>query len=273
MSDFTFQIPLMVIGLLAIFFVTVRIYLHKKRREKRLLGIQYLINVRYFLAHVQQHRGLTNGYLNGSKNLFFEIEMLHQKINTNISVISEISAEIHSNDRWKSIIQHWSRLANGFHTNVVDNNLQQHNLLIQSILYLVDDMAQLHDLSSIRLTTGIPFHYAWRELLAACEFVGQARAIGTGVAATQHCTVTDRIKLNYLCQKVQENCQQLIGHSSMSNNDPISHLITCINQRLIVGHISIDAAEYFALASKALDSLLDEYDKIVADEAKNIAIS
>lgn len=273
MSNFNFQIPLMVIGLLALFFVTVKVYLHKKRRNKQLIGIQYLINIRYFLAHVQQHRGLSNGYLNGSKNLLFEIEMLHQKLNSNISTINAISTEIENNDRWKSIVQHWSRLANGFHTNIVDNNLQQHNLLIQSILYLIDDMAQLHDLTPIRLNTGIPFHYAWRELLTAGEFVGQARAIGTGVAATQHCSVTDRIKLNYLCQKVEDNCQQLIGHNSSSKNDPISHLITCINQHLITGQITIDASEYFALASKALDSLLDEYDKIIADQAKKIAHS
>ncbi len=256
-------------GLVALVVVTVIIASIKRRKKQRLkrqsIGLSWLQSMRRLLSHVQQHRGLTNGFLNGSKNLLKDIHPLQRNISIDITDIARIDPWIESNDRWQSITQHWARLAGGFESNSADNNLLQHNNLIQSVLYLIDDMAQSHDLLLLKDEHNRPFHLSWRELLSAAEFIGQARAIGTGVAAIGSCDSISRIRLNYLCQKIIENTTRVWRDLAPQESQRLSvdKLIACINEQVVHEQVGIQAADFFDVASHALDSLHEQYDSIV----------
>ncbi len=237
----------------------------KQRLKRQAVGLSWLQSMRRLLSHIQQHRGLTNGFLNGGKDLLKDIHPLQRNISIDISDISRIDAWIEGNERWQSITQHWARLAGGFESNAADNNLVQHNNLIQSVLYLIDDMAQSHDLLLLKDDQNRPFHLSWRELLSAAEFIGQARAIGTGVAAAGSCDSISRIRLNFLCQKILENTARVWRDLAPQESQRLSvdKLVTCINEQVVHERVGIQAADFFYVASQALDSLHEQYDSIV----------
>ena len=234
-------------------------------KKRQIIGISWLQSLRKLLSHIQQHRGLTNGYLNGGKELINDIYPLQKMITADIDAIVRIDGWIESSERWGSITQHWARLAGGFESNNCDNNLIQHNNLIQNLLYLIDDMAQAHDLLLLKDSGGKPFHLSWRELLSAAEYIGQARAIGTGVAALHCCDSISRIRLNYLCQKITENTSRVWRDIPPSDEQRkrVDELLLCINEKIIRDHTAIAATEYFDIASKALNSLHDQYDTLI----------
>jgi hypothetical protein len=239
----------------------------KARNSRQRLGLSWLQSLRVFLASIQRHRGLTTGYLSGSDSLMAEVVALQQKVGKDIGVIACIDPWMEENARWQAITQHWARLAGRFESNNVDNNMNQHNALIQNILYLIDDMAQEHDLLLLHSRNGTPLHLVWRELLLAAEYVGQARALGMGVVAAAHCDSVNRIRLKYLCQKVEENTGRVWRKIKPQGDSQtqVERLLLCISEDVIRNAPSISPADYFLTASSALDGLHEHYDKIVED--------
>ena len=120
-----------------------------RAREENLFrtGILYLKNFRSLLTHIQQHRGLTNSYICGYKNYEFDIEQLEELVRNEIYNMEAIDSWIKNNSKWQSIIDHWSRLNLNYKNSGAEYNLKQHNILIASSLYLVDDLAYSHQLT------------------------------------------------------------------------------------------------------------------------------
>jgi hypothetical protein len=262
-----------VVGICAVilFIAVLTFSLHKQRiryrKRRQAVGLCWLQCLRALLACVQRHRGLTTGYLNGSTGLKNEIESLQQEATQNIRDIVAIDPWMESNDRWMAIIQHWARIAGRFEKNSANNNLDQHQALIQNILYLIDDMAQDHDLLLLRSRDNKPLHLSWRELLSAAEYIGQARALGMGVTAAAHCNSVSRIKLKYLCRKITENTARVWSEIKplKDSEKKVEAILTCISQQIINEKPSISSADYFLLASLALDSLHEQYDNIIEE--------
>lgn len=263
---------LLVFSGLALVTVVGLVYLGIRKRQERLqkqiLGLSWLQCIRGMLAHIQQHRGLTSAYLNGRRELLGDIETLQRQVSRDIVDVARMDDWIEAQDAWHGITQHWARLAGGYRDNSTDNNIAQHSALILSLLYLIDDMAQAHDLLLLKGPGNKPFNLSWRELLTAAEFIGQSRAVGMAVAALGHCDSISRIRLNYLCQKIGENTQKVWGQipPPADQRELVEGLLQCINEELIRERVSIEPAAFFNKASKAIDSLHDHYDKLVEEQ-------
>ncbi len=246
---------------------------HRLNRYRRqAVGLQWLQSMKRFLSHIQQHRGMSNGYLNGRDELLHDLEFLQLKITSDLGVIVGTDDWLQNNERWQSICDHWSRLSCTFRRNNAENNLAQHNALIASILYLMDDMAQEHDLLLLSLPQGKPLYLLWRQLLAAAEFVGQTRAIGMGVAVRGECDSVARIRLNYLCQKISDNTGSFWDEIPVDEyqRQGLEDFIACIGQHLVSDRVSIAPTDFFQSASKVLDDLYAQYDSLLAINAESI---
>jgi len=246
----------------------------KSRRKRQKAGLSWLQSLRVLLSDIQRHRGLTMGYLKGDSALQHDIETLQKIVGRDIKEVSAIDPWMEANGRWQAITQHWARLAGRYVVNSAENNMDQHNALIQNMLYLIDDMAQEHELLALRSRDGKPLHLAWRELLLAAEFVGQARALGMGVTAAQRCDSVNRLRLKYLCQKVEENTERLWREiTPMRDSEAkVQTLLGCIHSDIIKDRPTIVPQAFFLLASDTLDSLHAHYDQIV-EELKWHALS
>ena len=162
---------------------------------------------------------------------------------------------IRGNVKWSSLVDHWTRLGLSYLQGDADNNFKQHNILIANLLYLIDDVADAHHLSKI---TGDAMDTDWRYLLSIAEYIGQARALGTGVAAKGECSSVLRIQLNHLRNKIASSVDSSWPDKSRVE---IQQLLRCIETELIIERPSIQAVDYFTLASRCIEHVLDQFDR------------
>lgn len=242
----------------------------RKHQSKQRTGVAWLKLMRQFLANLQQHRGRCHGFINGDTSLRSEIEHLQQHCDDLIEKIESLDDWIGQSSRWQGIVDHWQRLKTGFKKIEPENNLKQHFFLIQNLLYLFEDMADEHHLNDLRGQNNKRISYVWKELLEIIEHLGQARAVGTGVAAAGRCTSVNRIKLNYLTQKMTSNQLRLQDFVSQDShvNDGINELISCIQQHLLGEHCQISSQEYFQKATKYINLLYEQFDQRVNQLAR-----
>lgn len=236
-----------------------------RRLQCQILGLEWLKYLKEMIAHVQKHRGLSNAYLNGSEKAMSAIQTLQADLNRDLSRLSTMDDWVKADSRWQNISQHLGRLTKNFVNLPVDNNMNQHNQLIQSLLFFVDDVAQQYDLLLLKSSNGVALQISWREVLRTAEYIGQARAVGTGVAVLNHCDSVSRIRLNYLCRKIEENTSALWQQirPDESQKSRVTDLLQCIVEQTIKEKSEMDSDAYFALATSALDSLHDQYDSMI----------
>ncbi|MBC9250946.1 hypothetical protein A9179_11715 [Pseudomonas alcaligenes] len=167
------------------------------------------------------------------------------------------------------MFDHWSRLREGRNTDAV-NNLAQHHLIIRNSIFLMQDVACEVDLSEGRAALGY-LPCIWREVVQAAEWAGQARALGTGIAAAGHSSAEQRVRLRFLYQKIQllagAAFATLQRHAAEHPQTKISSLpqrervvadfLRCIEQELLSQERpTIAAKTYFQHATLAIDELL-----------------
>lgn len=235
------------------------------RNKQQQLGLLWLSQCQLMLSDLQKHRGLSHGFLSGGKELLLELQLLHAKVQQHIETINATGEWVNEDEQWLNIQQHWRRLSTGFRYNTVENNLAQHNLLIKNLLSMINNLAEHHQLLLLAINEATPLHITWRDLLHIAETIGQARAIGTGVAASKKCLDTDKIKLNLLCQKITQLTQEIHGELADINEarEQIEILLFCINQQIIQDNVSIDAQQFFNIATEAMDGLYEDYQTLV----------
>jgi len=230
---------------------------HKKRQATELFtqGIEYIKLLRSLLACVQLHRGLTTGFINGDVAVKNDIEKVTIKINRIICEVDVAGDWMQRNVKWSSLMDHWTRLSNVYLQGDAEKNFKQHNILIANLLYLIDDVADVHHLSKI---TGDAMDTDWRYLLSIAEYIGQARALGTGVAAKGECSSVLRIQLNHLRNKIASSVDSSWPDKSRVE---IQQLLRCIETQLIIDQPSIQAGDYFKLATRCIEHVLDQFDR------------
>ena len=241
-----------------LFLLFLLVSLKRKRRlaEQRLRrGIDYVKWLRSLLTFVQQHRGLTTGFINGNKNSQPDIERLNNKVKGLLQEIAQGGDWFAQNSKWSSLCDHWQRLANGYLQGNADNNFKQHNMLIANLLYLIEDVADVHHLARLG---GGNLDTDWRYLLSIAEYIGQARALGTGVAARGECSSVMRIQLNHLRNKIASSVEEAWPEQSRRE---IKNLLHCIESQLVIDTPSISATDYFALATRCIDHVLAQFDQ------------
>lgn len=240
------------------FLVFLMVSLNRKKNQAALLftqGVEYIKLLRILLTYVQQHRGLTTGFINGNAAVKPDIEKITVKIKNIMVEIDDAGEWIHDNVKWISLVDHWSRLRMNYVQGDADKNFKQHNVLIANLLYLIDDVADVHHLSKI---TGDAMDTDWRYLLSIAEYIGQARALGTGVAARGECSSVLRIQLNHLRNKIASSVDSSWPEKSRGE---IQQLLRCIETQVIIEYPSIQASDYFKLATNCIEHVLDQFDR------------
>jgi len=256
---FSFIFIFIIVPGVAIITTIVNITQRKKREEKLFrTGISYLKNLRTLLTHIQQHRGLTNGFLSGNLSAEAEIQHLETLIKKEIGDVRAIDDWINQNSKWESILDHWARLNANFKITDAESNLKQHNLLIANLLYLIDDLAYAHHLGKLGLVGATDTD--WRNLLSIAEFVGQARALGMGAVSKGYCSSVLRIQLNHLRVKIEASIGQSWPEAAQRD---FHHLLKVIAQEVILDQPSISPADYFRLATVCIEHVLREFDRQV----------
>lgn len=254
--------------LLVVILAFIKFSLSKKRKLKR--QKQSLLNVKeikVLIYYAQQHRGMVSAYLNGDKAAFDKITVLRKKIARTLRKIElQVSNE---NERLQSFVEHWQRLGNREITLSTESSFSQHTALIKNLLYLVEDEAERGLLFSQFLPQYPKVGYVWREVLCSTEIIGQIRAIGVGVATRKICSSTDKIRLSFLKQQINDVIASVLNelHCLPKFADEHNRLIRIAKKQtnslidtleielLSSNQITIDRQNYFDQASSVIQAI------------------
>ena len=238
---------------------------------RRADGLQLLKGLRQLLEHLQQHRGLSTGYLGGDRSLKPKVDQTRASIHADLHNLDTFSLSCH--ERWESFTDHWSRLERSSLSLPVGDNIKQHNQLIANMLQLIEDIAAHHNLLFVT-HPGDGVSTLWRELLYTTEWLGQARALGTGIAATGQSTGVERIRLGFLCERIEALSStahtDLKGHnrsglrSLKDAGQPVGVLLSVIETEFLSAAApKLPAAAYFDQATKAISAQFAVVDEML----------
>lgn len=264
-----YQIIVLLISILVIFYLKLNPFKDNRLKIQRqgLLNVRALKQLIYF---IQQHRGMTAAYLNGKKQILTKIKTIRQHIQENIRE-NKLTFD-KDNERWQSFLDHWQRLSTGSAS--ADNSFDQHTLLINNILYLLEDEAEKGLLFSQFLPQFPQAGYVWREVIGATEMIGQARAIGVSVATQKTCSSTDNIRLSFLQQQISEvsktvlhqlYClpQYLEEHNKLIKitQEQTAMFLSTVDQAFLsTNEITLDQQVYFEQATLVIQSIDDVFE-------------
>lgn len=255
-------IGIIVLILLSIFLYINNISIKKQNKARHSQGLVWLKNLRLLLTSIQQHRGLTMGYINGDKSLLNRITPLQQSIKNQINYIQSQPKWDQNNQIWIGILDHWKRLSKNYVNHDSKYNFTQHCNLVMNMLNLIEDCAETHHLHELKCSNNQYATFLWVQLLNAVEHIGQARAIGTSIAAAQESTSVQRIKLNYL-----QNCINdfVKNKEHQVDTSMISTLLHCINKEILIDKPTIAANDFFNLATDVSAVILKKFDDYLDD--------
>ena len=263
----------------AVFLAALLYGLHRRsRRQKQQhiqLNIRQLALLRALIAGFQRHRGLSNGVLCGDNSLSQDLAETRQALDRHSQAAQTLNSS-HS-AAWNGLIDHWSRMREGRGSDPA-NNLAQHHLIIRNSIFLMEDVANEIDLSEGQASLAY-LPCIWREVIQAAEWAGQARALGTGIAAAGRSSAEQRVRLRFLYQKIQQLAGSAFAtlqrHAAQhpqsaafqlpQRAQAVEDLLNCIDHELLSKEQPVIAAKaYFQRATGAIDGLLALVDSALA---------
>ncbi|GEM_PF-262907 len=262
----------LILGLLLVLFIVRKT---KKVRHKQIVGIQFILLIRDLITSTQKHRGWSAAYARGDQSVLGDLNALKQNMKHTSSRL-EHNFPVTEFERWESYQDHWGRLSAHSEQLTLENTVKQHTQIVSNLLFLLEDIAEHYHLTVEHLSDFPNVGLLWRELLHVAEYIGQSRALGTGIATQQFCSSVEKIKLGFLHQKISEiangTFNQLEQQKSKADSFTVSQKVSqakqqigqfcqIIKQELIDAEkIELDSKQYFSMATDAIQVINDIFD-------------
>lgn len=246
--------------------IIVGVLKHRRAQHLQRLGVQWLLALRLLITHIQRHRGLANAVLGGEQKLLHALVEMQTHIASDMAHIASIGEWIDQQEQWQNLVQHWGRLAGKVMRLDARQALEQHNRLIQTALYLVDEVARRHYLNRVPGMSAS----LWRELLTLAEYVGRVRAAGMALAARPETSgsgeLASRRQLDGLIKDV---CQLLEAPAYATGLDEkllqdMVDFLRFTDESFLRQGMVLSASQYYATATRALDEIYERFDRELA---------
>ncbi|MGR5092123.1 hypothetical protein ACPV5O_01370 [Vibrio maritimus] len=256
------SIVLLILGLI----VWKRASTYNSIQASRQGGLQHLTTLRQLLATIQQHRGITNGVLCGDDKLQSRLPSLQSDINRHLQTLATLDEPIRGTSSWRHVEDKWPAVQCHYRQWSAEQNLATHNQLLAAVLESVEECAQHYRLAELPQNDGESVAALWKDLLKVAECVGQARALGTGVAAKSKCSSVERIRLKYL----HESIHNFVYAQKHSDYPTVKKLLSTIENKVLIVIPSVAALEYFDDATAALDEVFSVFDERVSKLSEHL---
>ena len=244
-----------------LFFYLNHLHAQRKINKAQSQGVEMLKELRLLLTYIQQHRGLSMGYLDGEYKLLNRIPPLEKKITQKMEQINLEYQWLKMNPMWGGMGDHWQRLVKNNTGYESQHNFKQHCNLIINLLNIIEDCAEQHHLQKLFSSNEQNSDFFWSHLLITAEYIGQVRALGTSIAAAKTVTNIQVIQLDYLQKCINTF---LVKTAPQLDNTLIVNLLSTVNEQLLTSPGSISAEEFFNLATLVIDELLVKSDKYLS---------
>jgi len=249
-------------------------------------GLQYITKLRQLYQDFPQHRGMTNAYLNGKSSFKSKIMAKREEISTDITAIDTIDEQFGSKFEttalWTEIKQDWSSLRNKAFTSAANTVFDEHTILIAKLYSLFEEVSNQSGLAlDPKLNTSFIMDTLIYKLPLVTENMGQARGLGSGIAASNMITLHNRIKLGTLLATINNNSNAtdhnlaLALKENIGLSEQIAELMTqrteamnvfaqTVNDEFLLNDfITMDSGRFFALGTTAIKANFQLYDTLL----------
>lgn len=241
-----------------LYFLTSRSKYHFQRKSLR----QYELVIS-LIRNIQQHRGLSQGIISGEPALKDRLHDVQREISflvesLNMSLTGKLA------DRWESFFDHWTRLRGNAVNVEAEASFQQHNHMINNLLYLAENICNNSDLG--HSVSHVKDQLLWRQLLVLSECIGQSRALGASALARGHASYLELIRFKMLSEMIDDRLHSMEHSLSSEQMVQLEKAISPVNDALKqfskhFGAYPYSSQEYFSIATMSLEhviSVLDE---------------
>ncbi len=253
-----FTIPLICIAYMFFESYSNRLKIHNRQRE----GLIYILELKKVLDFGQKHRGLTTGYLKGDSSLLTEISNVQEKLN---SLFLELKFESDLGLAWRKIVDDWKILKSTYKNESVAVNFESHVIWITQVLNFIEEVAETQSLLSVETFSSYKHDFLWTDMLQAIEYMGQARALGTGVAASKEFNSIEKIRAQYLYNKISYAVEQLEGILELS--DELKEKVRTFQKYLSIElhqtPIKVSSHEFFEIATQAIGLMYEHFEHAI----------
>ena len=235
-----------------------------QKKSLRILGIQWLQAMRMMLMHLQKHRGLSSAYLAGSMDSKKQLDAVRDQISADIDNITNLGEWIHDNQDWQGVTRHWAKLSMAGVNMSADQSFNQHCRLIASVLVLLEEIAQHHQLENNSRYSDLKF--IWHELLNIAELIGQSRAIGMQVLGLNNrnsSLVQHKAQIKQGLEELEKLVDLPACKRKFSTREiaELSGFIEFVRVHLVQNIGPISANEYFNKASATIEIVYQRFDE------------
>jgi len=193
--------------------------------KKEQLGLRYISALRPLVQHFPEHRGTTNAYLSGAKQLKIKITAKRQQIIQDFkgidAVDAELGDELRASAEWQSIKTTWNGLQNDAFSGEAKAIFSRHSQLVAQVLGLISNVS---DSSGLTMDPELESFYIAASVVNSLpqivENLGKARGMASGLAVRGRVTTKENGKLSSLLAAVEKSTNVLkrskvvIAHSN-----------------------------------------------------------
>lgn len=223
------------------------------RLASELDGLTYLQSARQLYELIPQHRGLSQGILNGNEAARSKLSTVQNKLRTAFEGLrktdEQLGASLDTGSTVARAQRAWEALAsNGLSLNP-EESFARHTQIIMDLYHLMEFVADESGLTVDHdLATALSTRAIIADLLLVAEYAGRTRGLGTGIAAKGSFTPEAFTKLSVNVATLEEHKQELntkLNHISQLRDDLYLNFATKANKALS----AIDALTDFVKSS------------------------
>jgi methyl-accepting chemotaxis protein len=256
--------------------------------NKERAGVEYLQPLRGVLESVQQHRGMSAALLGGDASFADQLSAKQKQLEDLIAAVDAIGAkqgqEVKTSAQWKGVKDEWHALRGKARSLQPHESFAMHTELIGKLIALMKAIA---DQSNLTLDPDLDSYYVMDVLVtrlpAWSEALGQARALGSGVAARATATPEEGARIAVQQNVIRDTSaavrhgidvagganpglKQRISAEMDSTNHSVNGFAETLNREFIgASKIAIDPEEYYANATAVIAHVFKIYDTLAPE--------
>jgi len=255
------------------------------RRER--IGVAYIPAVQSVSVLLAQHRGLANIWLNGDAGVQARLAALEEDVERAMESVDEKCGRFGPAlgpvcGQWAELRAGWSGLKSGYRRMSPADSFAEHTRIVGGLLALETEAA---DRTNLTLDPMLETYYLTdtmvRSLPLLMESLGQARGLGSGVAARGTIAPTERIELAKLAHMARMSMRSLdwgmgkvfsgspgfeagLQDDTLAIADAVERFFGAVDRELVSADaIRIRGEDFFAQATRIMDRVSRLYDPVV----------
>lgn len=261
--------------------------------DEELHGLEYIGAVRGIFELVPQHRGLSQGLLNGDQGVRGRLQQIEQELEQRFAQLREVDTRyggaLRTGDEVSRIESDWQKLKRENDGLSPPDSFARHTEVIMDLHALMEQAGDQSGLTTDdELSSALSVRAMIDDLTMVAEYSGRIRGLGTGIAAKGEFVGKNYSKLSSLVQVLGDHKRRLAfklkhilagdpelagAFSSESREavEAIDSLISFIRGNMLsVDTLSVESKLVFETGTQVIGKAFALFDRIDAALAKHI---